>query len=318
MPTLFLHAGAPKTGTSYLQVLFARYAHELNEAGILYPKGLMFEAAQAGRITSGNGVEMANYIRPHLPHAIEDKDAFYDAFVAQLAGAEGKDLLYSSEWLVLKGERAVAIADAAKAAGYDTKVIYFVRDISTAAYSVYSQEVKRNGETRTFFEFLKTWDPHYRASITHAVEAVGEENLIVLNYEEHAAHLAEVVFGTILKAGFVPEDTGVVNRSLSAKETELLRLMNMNAPKNPRFSTFVSDALMYIDGNRESFAVTGEEAAFLEKRFSVAVEFVNRFVNGRPTVICADTVETRPDVAVNDFERAMVAIVGKIASAVVK
>ncbi|RFU12431.1 hypothetical protein DZD18_12020 [Rhodobacteraceae bacterium W635] len=67
MPTVFLHCGAPKTGTSYLQVLFARHAQDLQAEGIHYPLKAFTEGASDGRITSGNGILMANYLRPSLP-----------------------------------------------------------------------------------------------------------------------------------------------------------------------------------------------------------------------------------------------------------
>src|SRR4051794_33456059 len=147
MPTLFLHAGAPKTGTSFLQVLFARYAEDLELAGIIYPRGHRFDDAKAGKITSGNGVEMAKYILPRLPHDIPDKAAFLERFRSQLANARGKNVLYSSEYLTFEGKRAKDIADTARDAGYAVRVIYFVRSLAPAALSAYSQLLKRNGET---------------------------------------------------------------------------------------------------------------------------------------------------------------------------
>lgn len=186
MPTLYLHAGAGKTGTSYLQVLFARHAERLAECGVVYPRGHLFEEAKAGRVTSGNGVEMANDIRPGLPHAIANKDAFIHVLDAGLKDAAGRHVLYSSEFLAFEpGERTAAIARVAARHGYGIRVIYLVRDIAAAAASMYSQGIKYHGDARTFADFITTWEPAHRRHIQRAVDSFGAESLLVLNYEEH-------------------------------------------------------------------------------------------------------------------------------------
>lgn len=314
MPELLLHAGAPKTGTSFLQVMFARYAEKLAEAGIVYPKGHMFDEAKAGQITSGNGVEMANYIRPNLPHQIADKDVFIDKLDRELKVAGGKHVLYSSEFLAFTtGERTKNIAKVAETNGYQVRVIYLVRDIGEAAFSVYSQEIKRNGEVRSFYEFLKNWDPHYKASIMSAGDAFGRESLAIFNYEQHSHRLAEFFFRDVLNLKFSPDEVAVINRSLSFKEADLLRLMNKAFPgRDSKWSTFVSDALMGVEREREPLTLTHDEAEFLETRFRAAVTYVNSFVKGRPIVISTNIIDKRSASAVTDFERAMVAVVARL------
>ena len=176
MPTIFIHTGAGKTGTSYLQVLFARYRDELAAGGVLYPEDQSLRDAQKGKITSGNGVIMANYLRPHLPHQIKDKEAFLGEFGHVLETAAGKDILYSSEFINFPdNERSKNVREAIDRAGYTPRLIFFVRDIGAAALSVYSQEIKRSGETRLFSEFLATWDPSYRAHANNYLREFGRE-----------------------------------------------------------------------------------------------------------------------------------------------
>jgi len=54
MRTLYLHIGASKTGTSALQVAFARNAKALRGRGLHYPG--KNQDAMDGKITSGNGL----------------------------------------------------------------------------------------------------------------------------------------------------------------------------------------------------------------------------------------------------------------------
>ena len=319
MPILFLHSGAPKTGTSYLQVLFSRYADQLSESGILYPAGHMFEEARKGEITSGNGVDLANYLRPQLPHQIADKDRLLEKLDATLTGARGKHVLLSSEFLFFPvGERSQSRATLAANRGYEVRVVYLVRDISAAAVSVYSQAVKRVGITSTFLEYLETWDPHYLAFLRTAETAFGASALHVHNYEEHRGRLADLMFRDILGTGFTPNEKPVVNRSLSPKEAEFQRLMNMAAPGNATIATFISDALMKVNHERAEFYPTHQEAELLRERFGKSTIEVNKFVRGRPIDVVGTTVDNRDGDMPSDFERSIAAVLSHIVPRVIR
>lgn len=320
MPDLILHGGAPKTGTSFLQVLFARYADQMAENGVIYPRGHMFDQAKAGVITSGNGVEMANYIRPGLPHLIPDKNAFIGQLSKTLSGARGNHVLYSSEFLMTPpGDRISAIVSVARRCGYRIRYVYLVRDISSALIASYSQEVKRSGEARSLSEFIATWDPGYHNTIKQACDSFGQENVDVYNYEEHAGSLAEFFFKDVLWMPFFPRESNVINRSLTTKELEFQRVMNSASPNNVRFATFISDALMSIEtSDKTKMMVTNEEANLMEKRFRGSIDYVNDIIRGRHIVVANHSVECRGVEPVSDFERSVAAILAKLVSEVAK
>jgi hypothetical protein len=320
MPDLILHGGAPKTGTSFLQVLFARYADQMAENGVLYPRGHMFDQAKAGVITSGNGVEMANYIRPWLPHDIPDKNAFIGQFGETLSGAGENHVLYSSEFLMTPpGDRISAIVDVARRYGYRIRYVYFIRDIGSALIATYSQEVKRAGEIRSLSEFIESWDPHYHNTIKQACDSFGEKNVEVYNYEEYLDGLAAFFFRNVLGTEFFPGEKHVINRSLTAKELEFQRMMNSAAPNDMRFAAFISDALMSVQtSDKTKMTLTSEEAYLLEQRFRESIEYVNRIVRGRPTVVADRTAEHRDEETISDFERSAAAILAKLVLAVAK
>ncbi|MEP9385685.1 hypothetical protein [Mesorhizobium sp. KR9-304] len=321
MPELILHAGAGKTGTSLLQVLFARHAEQLERDKVIYPRGFLSDEAAAGYITSGNGVAMANYIRPHLPHDIGDKEAFIGDLGRELSGARGKHVLYSSEFLVFEpGERSNAIATVAARNGYTPRVIYFVRDFGPAAFSTYSQLVKRHGETRSFSEFINDWNPHYRERIEQACAVFGPERVEVYNYDEKRDELAAFFFRTLLRCQVVPPENPIVNRSLSAKETELLRYMNAALASNAAQATFLSDALMEIATETvpEPLLLTQSEADLLESSFQSDLAYINGLIRGRPCVIAQAVGDQRQQIELTEFERATAAILAKIVSVIVR
>lgn len=318
MPILYLHAGAGKTGTSYLQFLFAVHAERLAECGVVYPRGHLFDEAKAGRVTSGNGVEMANYIRPSLPHAIPDKDAFLDVFAAGLQAAAGKHVLYSSEFLAfVPGERTAAIARVAARHGYEIRVIYLVRDIAAVAASMHSQGIKYQGDTRTFADFITTFESGYRRHIQRAVDSFGADALLVLNYEEHRDRLAELFFKDILGTTFVPEERASINRSLSPREAEMLRIMNGMHPGDRAFSAFVANALMDLPALAGPPHVSVAEAGHLARRFAEEVDFVNRFVRGRPIVVARHVSDEDRSPPITEAERAILAILARLVSTAV-
>lgn len=315
MQTIYLHCGAPKTGTSFLQVLFARYADALKENNITYPQNSFTEGASQGRITSGNGIIMANYLRPQLPHQIEDKDAFLENFDQLLKDGQGSSFLFSSEFLVFpKNERTEKLVKVIERNGYTAKALYFVRDMADAARSAYSQQVKRHGEVQEFSDFLKTWDGFALHHTNLIASAFGEEALSLFNYNEHKGNLASVVFKDFLGCDFEPDFIEKINRSLTDKEMELLRSFNMVAGSGNAFaSTFVSDALMSQSAAEyEDFLPSEEEYKVLENRFTHAVNGINRRISGEPIKISAGVRQDVPREALSEFERFTMAVLAKL------
>ncbi len=319
MPTVFIHCGAGKTGTSFLQVLFARYEAELRASGVIYPKNAHHEAAREGRVTSGNGIEMANYLSPDLPHRIADKNAFPEQFDQLLADADGADILYSSEFINFSDTaRAGKIKETIDRHGYRPRIIYLVRDVGSAAISSYSQGVKRSGYTFDFYQFLGKWTLPYRQEIRAQKEAFSRSDLSIYNYEVEKDKLAELFFRDILKATFVPQERTTVNRSLTAKELELLRVMNATYPpdKARRLATFTSNALLELEKPTSNRI---DQTAFdiLSQRFARDVDFVNRFVTrGEGICISRDVAPDSEPVVLDDFETSVMAILGKLVEAV--
>lgn len=318
MPTVFLHCGAPKTGTSYLQVLFARHAQDLQAEGIHYPLNAFTEGASDGRITSGNGILMANYLRPNLPHRIDDKDAFIDEFDRMLGESNGLDFLFSSEFLIFPdNERTRRLVEGIKRNGYEVRALYLVRDLANAARSAYSQQVKRHGETRSFETFLKDWDPLYLHHTNLIANAFGEDALSVFNYDQHRNNLSKLVFQDFLNCSFAPVLEERINRSLTDVELELLRVFNQFSGEGNAFaSTFASDALMNlgVEGQPEYLPNRAEIEA-LQKNFSQSIIKLNDRVIGEPVKVSEGYRESDTKIELNDFERFTMAILSKLVRA---
>lgn len=319
MPSVYFHSGAPKTGTSYLQVLFARHSEDMVRQGVIYPDNVFVHGAKEGKITSGNGVELANYINPNLPHNIEDKSAFLGKLDRTLKESGGENFLFSSEFIVFHdNDRTSALIECLQRNGYEAKSMYLVRDLSNAAFSTYSQQVKRAGEARTFEEFLTTWDPHYMHHVNLMNSAFGYENVLIYNYEEHRSRLAALFFEDFMNIKIDVPVGETVNRSLDKKELDLLRVFNSFSGENNAFaSTLISDALMLApSASAERFLISEKEFSIINKKFKRAVEKINNQIRGKAIVVAQDVGEFERKSDLTDFERFTMAALAQISKAI--
>ncbi len=314
MKTIYLHCGAPKTGTSYLQTLFALYVKELSEDGIIYPFNRFVLGAKQGKITSGNGIPMANYIRPNLPHQIPNKGIYLEEFKMQLKDAQAKDLLFSSEFLTFpNNDKTKGIVDAIYQEDYQVKVIYLVRDFGKAAYSTYSQEIKRAGEFRNFSTFIRSWDPLYINNIRTLRKIFGDQSVFVYNYEEHANNLQSLFFKDFLKTKINIEHKSTVNRSLSQSEIKMMRYFNEITGGDAKSSNFVNDALMLLPATlNKANQLQPLEYDYLAMMFSKAIDEINSFIIGEKIKIGTVSDQPNAELTINDSERLTLAILAKL------
>ena len=240
MPTLHLHLGPGKTGTTWIQTSFRLSRERLRaDHGVDYPAAAKERADMADtKIIVGNG-----------RGALESPETL----VAKLC-ADGKarsHRLYSSEFLF---HELVAWADlselprAVKEAGFDrVRLLLFVRDPLGALFSGWQQEVKRTGVWRDL-------DPTDRrlghvgqvADLLERLADVDGVETTALNYSRRSDRLLESVeswLGTP-EGTLIRPDAPRVNRSMTAAEIALLRAVNaVPGAKERRVGGKLADAL---------------------------------------------------------------------------
>jgi len=318
MPTLFLHMGAGKTGTSALQVAFAQNIAELRKRGILYPADASTDKAKLGKITSGNGFNLARYLDSKR-YAVEqaDLDSISRAFDKALMSKE--NVLYSSEFFEpFTVARLRDLIERSARSGYKTKIVYYVRSIAGHAASVYSLTVKRQKSELSFEEFLKEkYRNPFLSFIERANLAAGRENVLIYNFDSVRtnlfAHFLQKVLGVDIKnASFTyPKN---VNRSLNAFEVELMRYLNARFEK-PHQAAFASDALIYGDDTvQPDFTITPMELDLLRSQYGTVVDLLNEHIIGDKILFCDSSVVEgeRPQIQLTEFERSILSIVARL------
>ena len=237
---LFLHIGHGKTGTSAIQSALAIASDNLRHKGINYPiHSSLRDRASRLEITSGNW-------EPKPDASLSD----------QLLSISGKNqgdsaIILSSEsmfWLIpelIKNKNQWENE-------LDLHIILAVREIEEMLSSEYQQRVKRHGDAMPLEQFIRA--RHFVSSHHEkAAEVIGlmsQENITntIINYSQHKKDISQVIFKLINAEELYPAEQmsgAIINRSLSAKELEILITINaLYYKKYPWISTKISDTLI--------------------------------------------------------------------------
>ena len=237
---LFLHIGHGKTGTSAIQSSLAIASDNLRGKGINYPIGsTLRDRASRLEITSGNW-------EPKPDMSLSDQ-------LLSIAEQNKDDsaIILSSEslfWLIPE-----LIKNKSQWENQlDLHIILAVREIEEMLSSEYQQRVKRHGDAMPLEQFIRA--RHFVSSHHEkAAEVIGlmsQENITntIINYSQHKKDISQVIFKLIGAEELYPAEQmsgAIINRSLSAKELEILITINaLYYNKYPWISTKISDALI--------------------------------------------------------------------------
>jgi len=148
-PLLFLHAGIPKTGSTALQVHFARYAAELLQHGLYYPDtDNSFSAVIESGMSSGNANSLVFFYKKFAnddEHLRLQTDQWIAKIIKESNAHSFKAVLLSSEILCTLTERQRAILEDALNKYFDLRLIAFFREPYSWIFSSWLQAVKRSG-----------------------------------------------------------------------------------------------------------------------------------------------------------------------------
>lgn len=220
-PTIFLHVGYNKTGTTAIQRYFSDNREQLKKYGLLYPVtasggGAHHKLSTALGFSLKNGGNKVDYKQ------LQD---LYSNFQAELAQSSPDTILFSSE--NFSRNRPIApIREFFK--GYDVKIVVFVRRHDYWWASVYGQAVKMVANPpwdkgiENFIEFERSRSivlNKFAEQVDRWADVFGQENVIVRPYEDaqNQPNIATDMLRTLdyhCIDDVIPADLKLVNRSL--------------------------------------------------------------------------------------------------------
>ena len=225
MKRLIAHIGHGKTGSSFLQSVFALNADRMTELGIFYPEDPSHALAKSGFITSGNGrllLETSEFDTTHQDILVSSEELFRELLKKQVYVAELSRL-------------------------YDLEVIIYLRDVIEHHVSEWVQGIKRGGITEDLDTYLLTHEYDVLDLVLKWIDLSNKVGfkLILKNYTKCKNDLAQDFFNDVIKAPNLVEKLTLpdnkVNRGLSVIELEIQRVFN--AAFGKQSSLYVSDFL---------------------------------------------------------------------------
>jgi hypothetical protein len=286
MRKLFLHIGCGKTGSSALQLWLNHNAEALARLGVTYP---LFGAERLDdyAITSGNGIHLRSaFLNGRLTEVL-----------TRLARETDKHLLFSSEsFQSLKPDDLAKVREIIESLGFEPVILAYVRDVYDMLHSSYQQLVKRHLYTESFREYALGQRDMQQFRVLRAWGKAFEK-LKVMHYDTEKDAL-DASFGAALglRRGTLPAMARrKINRSLTAEETELLRLINhfyTNRFEKPdaTLGKLISDAMIAADPEaRTPILFDAEAHDHIAATFAAEVDWVNRrYFRGKPVLAIHD------------------------------
>lgn len=266
-PRVFLHVGAPKTGTSFLQDVLWNNRDALRSVGLLYP-GLSRDA-QFHAAMDLQSVAFQEHQNPAVPGA-------WERLVGQ-ARAWRRDVVISHELFSMADEQLAGRALDALAWA-DVYVVCTVRDLARQLPAVWQEDVK-NRQVLSFGEFARQLadpgpEPHFLVSLFWRLQDIPR----VLGIWTARLPADRVRLVTVPKPGSPPDElwsrfgeaielapelldvdlSSEPNRSMGIAETNLLRRLNLELGDSidwPTYDILVKDFLaLSVMGKRDGTA----------------------------------------------------------------
>lgn len=224
--TVYLHIGAPKTGTSALQYFLLKNHDVLSSKGIEYP----VHPVDPNGISSGNGEQLFRSL-------MEDDYTRAKNFIEEVLKSSSAKTVISSEYLYGLGEACMPILKEFLSQA-DVKIIVYFRRQDSRIASAYNQWIKRLNLTckispwvakelshqRFSFEAIEKWSRHF-----------GKDNMHIRVYEKQQFVGGDIFsdFLNILGLAMTEKYERPPKRINTAYRTEALefmRLLNLLSP----------------------------------------------------------------------------------------
>lgn len=293
--TVYLHIGAPKTGTTALQYFLYENRSVLEKNNICYPDfQFHFPGVQDNRNAHFFIQRSYDADRNRIKAQEEQiRNTGFEKLQKYLKQFPTIILSEESIWneREMNTEAFTAIRERLHAMGADLKIIVYLRRQDQVIPSYWAQLVKSK-LTMSFEEFISTkefkrYRIYYANRLEEITKAVGTENIIVRVYEnqqfegtDHSLFSDFLnLFGIPLDESFYQNKT-LRNVKLEKRSLEVKRMLNQN-PAFQEKKSFIVPVLQEIQEEKAIAGIHTTEIYFSKK---AQQEFLNMFEHTNQTV----------------------------------
>jgi hypothetical protein len=263
---LVLHIGTHKTGTTYLQNVFAKNSDLLLKHGILYPKSGQIHNAHfklCWQLRDPQYKDVALETMPEWRKLIDE----VNTSPARVAIVSSEEFAFSIDPTLLASLKQ----------HFDVQIICLVRSPDAFVQSFYNQFVKDfvTREARTLTTYLAEENPFFlsnRFMLEKWMGVVGRAAMTVCSFERCTK--SGELFGAFMKELGLPKVDGLQNPgteilqkvSLPPDALEYLRLSNPYLEDEGGHHAYVVDVVRAVTANPEAFSTTSSGMLSLKSR----------------------------------------------------
>ncbi|MEP6666444.1 MAG: hypothetical protein ABJA81_08360 [Nocardioidaceae bacterium] len=287
---VFVHIGAPKTGTTYLQQVLKRNRKAMKQAGVLYPRiaGEAHHTVMWDLRRSWEHREFGQDIRGH-----------WDDAVRRAAAWNGHSTVFSSE-LFVYADKATAARALSSFGDAEMHVIYTARDLVRQAPAVWQERIK-NQHSLSYDRFLNDMMGRSKTTMAQGFWSAQDAPAALKRWSKGVdpAHIHVVTapppgsapdvlwrrFASVLglDGADYPTDVPAANTSMSVTSAELLRRFNVRHGKDlphMRYRKIVRGGLFEVldrvIDDTSKLALTADQRDFLVKKDQQIVKAIEK------------------------------------------
>lgn len=227
--TLFIHAGTPKTGSSFLQSIFNQNSHHLKKNGILYPGVSNGKYQICSNVDINGQVITRAVIYKTLEELLEIKNELTEMFISLFSMGMDKVFLSDETLGMVKPYVWEVINDICNSLGVNLIVFSYYRRPENYYASHWAQLVRNHGEVKSLIDFSMSTNLQVWRNILEIHEKVTSYAFSYeaeVKREEGLLFSASQILGVSVDIFIVDLENKNVNPSLSLNALTAIRVIN--------------------------------------------------------------------------------------------
>ncbi|MFT3873500.1 MAG: hypothetical protein QM714_12800 [Nocardioides sp.] len=311
--SVYLHIGAPKTGTTYLQDRLSRNADRLADRDVLVPTGSRFVSPQVYQFRAALDLLGEDWGGPP-GHA----DGHWDGLMRKVRRARGSVIISHEILAPASPDKVARVMNDLQ--GFEVHIVYSARDLARQLPAAWQESIKQGrkwrfrrflsqfrdgkawaGQALDLPSVLNTWGAHLPPQQVHVV---------TVPPTEAQRRRGEELWLRFCRAfdiepAWAPLDSERANRSLGMAETELIRQLNRRLGRGVRGDWAYDALVLHLLAQRELATREGDPVRLPPKRYPWVEEQAELWIDwleGSGVEVIGDLADLRPVRPAEDTE----------------